>query len=49
MRISTTWTNNNPDTIWNRLAARLGRQPTDVEASAEVRRILSEPKDSARG
>lgn len=36
----TTWRNDNPDTVWNRLAARLGRQPTDAEAAAEVRRIL---------
>lgn len=34
--------NDNPDTIWNRLAARLGREPTTAEAAAEVRRILSE-------
>lgn len=41
MRVVTTWTNNNPDTIWNRLAKRLGREPTDAEAAAEVRRILT--------
>jgi len=41
MRIVTTWTNNNPDTIWNRLAARLGREPTPDEARAEVQRILA--------
>ena len=29
-------------TIWNTLAERLGRQPTNAEASAEVRRILDE-------
>jgi hypothetical protein len=40
MRITTTWTNKNPDTIWNRLAAKLGREPTNAEAEAEVRRIL---------
>jgi hypothetical protein len=33
--------NSNPDTIWNRLAARLGREPTTAEAKAEVRRILT--------
>ena len=32
----------NPDTIWNRLAARLGRVPTCAEAAAEVKRILRE-------
>ena len=40
MQIHTTWTNNNPDTIWNRLAKRLGREPTNDEAADEVRRIL---------
>jgi hypothetical protein len=40
--VTTTWTNHNPDTIWNRLAAKLGREPTNAEASAEVKRILSD-------
>ena len=40
MRTTTTWTNRNPDTIWNRLAAKLGREPTNAEAADEVRRIL---------
>jgi hypothetical protein len=40
MRVTITWHNANPDTIWNRLAARLGREPTHEEAKAEVRRIL---------
>ena len=38
--INTTWTNKNPNTIWNKLAAKLGREPTNDEARAEVRRIL---------
>lgn len=42
MRIVTTWTNKNPDTIWNRLAAKLGREPTPAEARDEVKRILDE-------
>ena len=42
MNITTTWRNDNPGTIWNRLAARLGRQPTNAEAEAEVKRILSD-------
>jgi hypothetical protein len=42
MQITITWTNNNPNTIWNRLAAKLGRQPTNAEAAAEVRRILAD-------
>lgn len=40
MRVTLTITNRNPDTIWNKLAARLGRQPTHAEATAEVKRIL---------
>ena len=32
--------NDNPDTIWNTLARRLGREPTRDEAIAEVKRIL---------
>lgn len=40
MRITTTWTNHNPDTVWNRLAVKLGREPTAEEARAEVQRIL---------
>lgn len=42
IRVTFTWRNDNPDTIWNRLAARLGREPTDEEGAAEVRRILDE-------
>ena len=38
--ITITFQNPNPDTIWNRLAARLGREPTNAEAKAEVERIL---------
>lgn len=30
------------DTIWAKLAARLGREPTHEEAKREVRRILEE-------
>lgn len=40
--VTITVRNDNPDTIWNRLAARLGRQPTNAEAADEVRRILRE-------
>lgn len=42
MRTNITWRNDNPNTIWNRLAARLGREPTDAEATAEVKRVLAE-------
>ena len=40
--VTVTWSNGNPNTIWNRLAARLGREPTNAEAKAEVLRILDE-------
>jgi hypothetical protein len=41
--VNVTWhPSKNPDTIWNKLAAKLGRQPTNAEACAEVRRILEE-------
>ena len=42
MRVTVTWHNSNPNTIWNKLAAKLGREPTDAEATAEVKRILDE-------
>lgn len=41
-RLTVTFHNPNPSTIWNRLAARLGREPTPQEARAEVLRILAE-------
>lgn len=49
MRVNITWTNRNPDTIWNRLAAKLGREPTHAEASAEVQRILRSRTPSPPG
>ena len=39
---TTTWHNDNPDTIWNTLARKLGREPTTAEAAVEVERILFE-------
>lgn len=42
--IRTTWTNDNPNTIWNRLAVKLGREPTNDEAREEVQRILREAR-----
>lgn len=42
IKATTTWQNNNPNTIWNTLARKLGREPTNAEAAAEVRRILEE-------
>lgn len=40
--VTLTVTNDNPDTIYNRLARELGRKPTNAECEAEVRRILLE-------
>lgn len=42
MNVTVSFRNDNPNTIWNKLAARLGREPTNAEATAEVKRILSE-------
>lgn len=42
MKITITWRNDSPDTIWAKLAERLGREPTEKEAATEVKRILSE-------
>lgn len=44
MKITVTWHNAGPHTIWGRLAARLGREPTNEEARREVERILKEGK-----
>jgi hypothetical protein len=48
VRVTITVTNTNPNTIWAKLAERLGREPTNAEAAAEVRRILSEVKPQMR-
>jgi hypothetical protein len=45
MKLTITWRNDNPNTIYNKLAAKLGRQPTEHEVREEVRRILRETKD----
>lgn len=42
MKVTVTWHNSNPNTIWNKLAAKLGREPTNAEAAAEVKRIMQE-------
>lgn len=42
MLINITWANANPNTIWGRLASKLGRAPTHAEATNEVKRILRE-------
>ena len=40
MRTQTTWVNKNPNTIANKLAAKLGREATQAELVQEVKRIL---------
>lgn len=42
--VTTTWHNAGPNTIWAKLAARLGREPTNAEARAEVERILRQAR-----
>jgi len=46
MSVTVTVHNAGPHTIWAKLAARLGREPTHREAADEVRRILSEARAS---
>jgi hypothetical protein len=42
--ITTTWRSSkeNPDSIYSKLAAKLGRQPTNAELKADWNRILEE-------
>ena len=42
MQARVTWINRNPNTIWNKLATKLGREPTNAEAIAEVERNKTE-------
>lgn len=42
--VSVTVHNAGPHTIWAKLAARLGREPTNAEAAEEVKRILREAR-----
>lgn len=46
--VNFTVTNNNPNTIWNRLAARLGREPSNAEMTFEVQRIMREAREERR-
>lgn len=46
MRITTTWRNDNPQTVANALARKIGREPTSAELKEEVLRILREGKES---
>lgn len=42
IKVSITFHNPDPNTIWNTLARKLGREPTNAEATAEVWRILGD-------
>ena len=42
MKVTTTWRNDNPNTIYNALARKLGRAPTNEEVKADIRRIFDE-------
>jgi hypothetical protein len=42
MKITVKFHNAGPHTIWAKLAEKLGREPTQREASAEVLRILKD-------
>lgn len=42
IKVIISWHNSNPDAIANRLAAKLGREPTRTELCDDVKRILSE-------
>jgi hypothetical protein len=44
MQITFTVTNKNHNTIYNKLAAKLGREPTAQEVKEEVNRILTEAR-----
>ena len=45
LEVHFTVTNKNPNTIANKLAAKLGREPTNAELNEEVRRILREASE----
>jgi len=45
-KVTTTWHNAGPHTIWGQLALKLGREPTAEEAKADVRRILREAREA---
>lgn len=45
IKVTITWNNAGPHTIWGKLAERLGREPTSAEAAEEVKRILREARE----
>ncbi len=42
LSVNVIWTNANPNTVWNTLARKLGREPTTSEAEGEVKRIMND-------
>lgn len=48
MLVTVTWHNANPNTIYAKLAAKLGREPSLAEITAEVKRILRDATEEAR-
>lgn len=44
MQINITFTNKNPNTIYNKLAAKLGRLPSNNEIISELNRIIKSAK-----
>lgn len=44
MIVNITFENKNPDTIYNTLARKLGRLPTDQEVKTELNRIISDAR-----
>lgn len=49
IKITHTVTNNNPDTIWNVLASKLGREPSSQELREEIHSILAEGRAERAG
>ena len=45
IKVSITHRNDNPNTIYNVLKRKLGREPTAAEVKAEVQRILREARN----
>ena len=49
INITVTVHNAGPHTIWGKLAAKLGREPTNKEVFDEIRRILRDATPSTGG
>lgn len=42
MKVNVTWQNAGPHTIYGKLAAKLGREPTNEEIKRDVQRIFDD-------